>query len=732
MFNAGIVRTILFSCLLFSSVSCGIFVNDGPWDLDLVFGVKGPGLASGDVYVLWPGQSAYDSSKQVNVWALDPSVYKCEKLLSSKARPVDSVFASLSIMLPPSGSRVLKNVPQVETMFYVEALDKNGALLYRACGTELARKKSNIVLQVVCTCNPGEDGYCGPRAEGPEGEQNCSNNIDDDCDGKTDAEDSNCSPCTKNTDCDDGNTCTNDVCQAGSCVFNPVDDGTHCDDGLYCNGSDSCADGTCSVHDGTNPCPGPDGDADCSESCNEASHACDGADPDSSPCDDEQDCTSDDMCHGGVCEGEPGNEGLRYPGTCDNGFDDDCDEKTDVADSDCEGCIGNGTFGSPVEYSSSYRVTFGTPADLDNDGLVNDMAIVFDSDSGPSAFLPLHFSTGSFIGLDFLHDGLGIYVSGIVADDFSKDGKTDVAVCGSNIDQTAHSITVFYQNDAKNISFGKIEYSFDKQINKMAVGDFNGDSYPDLAVTFRSSSDEKNIGILLNKSGFYSIDFTLEDVCSTPVNVLKVADVNSDGHEDILVGCGNQNTGTFRVMLGDPENPGKFTPGAQCNVGKHLMGISLADFISDGIEDVALIGEQENKVYILKGLSDGTFDCFNPLDTSLQGYPSSMDVGFFNEDGIWDLVVALEYTDFDLSQEDKRLEVLLGDGQGNVGDGTFTQDHVLLTLPEVGNSSQLSRPVWVYARDFNGDNMTDIVTGTASTVKIKNAMLLFLGQGDCQ
>ena len=51
--------------------------------------------------------------------------------------------------------------------------------------------------------------------------------------------------CTINEDCDDLNSCTYDLCSAGSCV-NPVMVSSPCDDGIECTGNDVCAfDGSC-------------------------------------------------------------------------------------------------------------------------------------------------------------------------------------------------------------------------------------------------------------------------------------------------------------------------------------------------------------------------------------------------------------------------------------------------------------------------------------------------------
>jgi hypothetical protein len=56
-----------------------------------------------------------------------------------------------------------------------------------------------------------------PGREGPGGGPTCANNVDDDCDGKTDLEDPSCSGCIENNECDDYNPCTRDECVFGEC-----------------------------------------------------------------------------------------------------------------------------------------------------------------------------------------------------------------------------------------------------------------------------------------------------------------------------------------------------------------------------------------------------------------------------------------------------------------------------------------------------------------------------------
>src|SRR5205085_11298943 len=111
------------------------------------------------------------------------------------------------------------------------------------------------------------------------------------------------------TNCDDGDRCTNDSCDAatGACVNTPVSD--------YCN-CNPCGTG----------CPPPPPPCNCSDPCGPKCPAC----ACSSACDDDNKCT-DDICDSaaGTCTNPAKN--------CDDGLwctDDTCDSAT--------GCIHTG------------------------------------------------------------------------------------------------------------------------------------------------------------------------------------------------------------------------------------------------------------------------------------------------------------------------------------------------------------------------------------------------------
>ena len=125
------------------------------------------------------------------------------------------------------------------------------------------------------------------------------NGVDDDCDGEVD-----------DVSCDDGNDCTEDLCDPDAgCVNEPLS-GTECTDLDVCTQADHCDEGVCVgaeiVCDDGDGCT--DDYCDPAEGClTVANHE---------PCDDEDPCTVSDTCSDGDCVG--------FPVSCECTSDDDC------------------------------------------------------------------------------------------------------------------------------------------------------------------------------------------------------------------------------------------------------------------------------------------------------------------------------------------------------------------------------------------------------------------------
>lgn len=147
-------------------------------------------------------------------------------------------------------------------------------------------------------------------------------------------------------ECDDGNLISGDGC-ADSCEIEPcygcsgepstcftLPDASDCDDGLFCNGSDTCSAGTCTIHIG-DPCPGG---AECNNVCNEATNSCTVSA--GTPCTDDGNGCTDDQCDGaGMCV-HPDNFASCDDGLFCNGGD------------YCSGGSCQGHFGDPCIFTS--------------------------------------------------------------------------------------------------------------------------------------------------------------------------------------------------------------------------------------------------------------------------------------------------------------------------------------------------------------------------------------------
>ncbi|RME37020.1 MAG: hypothetical protein D6788_10395 [Planctomycetota bacterium] len=107
--------------------------------------------------------------------------------------------------------------------------------------------------------------------------------------------------CAVDADCDDGNICTVDSCDAGTCVSVPAP--AACDDGDPCTLNDACVNGACVGF--PRDCSSLD-DACHTGVCNPTTGVCEAVVAnEGGPCDDGDLCTTGDICNAGLCVGTP-------------------------------------------------------------------------------------------------------------------------------------------------------------------------------------------------------------------------------------------------------------------------------------------------------------------------------------------------------------------------------------------------------------------------------------------
>jgi FG-GAP-like repeat/FG-GAP repeat len=239
---------------------------------------------------------------------------------------------------------------------------------------------------------------------------------------------------------------------------------------------------------------------------------------------------------------------------------------------------------------------------------------------------PTDFSAGSDIGTD-------VYDIGVA--DFNRDGDVDLAVptFGPNV-----SVLL----GGPGGSFGApITVPVDEgfRTSSLAVGDFNADGDPDLAVTSLSSSEDlpRNVAVLFGQTGAAFSTPTTLAAGDFPIDV-AVGDFNRDGDPDLAVANDTSlSSGGISIFVGGPS--GGFA-GPTSLSGGGLNSVVVGDFNADGDQDLAATLDLAVSVFL--GDAGATFGTptTTPVLSVEEGFltPASA-VGDFNGDGDPDLVV---------------------------------------------------------------------------------------------
>jgi hypothetical protein len=271
--------------------------------------------------------------------------------------------------------------------------------------------------------------------------------------------------------------------------------------------------------------------------------------------------------------------------------------------------------------------------------------------------------------------------------DFNGDGKLDLVVVG-----VQSKTTICW------VLLGNGDGTFRKQaVNtgnnssySVAVGDFNGDGKPDLALV--SGAPAASAGILLgNGDGTFQppISYPMPGVVGLDCCLLAVGDFNGDGHLDLVV-ANNQSDG-FAILLG--KGDGTFQPPVtHTTPGYYDIAVVAADFNGDGKLDLAISDERTSNILVLLGEGDGTFQA--PLVNPVPGLAGPLAVADLNGDHIPDFVVSPG------EGQETAFSTLIGNG-----DGTF-QSPVAHAVGAFAGT--------VSVADLNGDGIPDVVLGADS------------------
>jgi hypothetical protein len=353
-------------------------------------------------------------------------------------------------------------------------------------------------------------------------------------------------------------------------------------------------------------------------------------------------------------------------------------------------------------------------------GLFFSVATIFLSSPAPAFAQSVSFSEapGSPVGV-------GNAPATVVAYDFNGDGKMDLAVANTN----DNNVTILLGNGDGTFNsagtFGTTPFGIGQNQTPIAiaVGDFNDDGIPDLAVTTVPTGflNAGSVGGLLNSSpgGGVSIllgkgdgTFTGGGPFNNPNNFgtngnlpIGIAvgrfDTANKNDQNLDLAITHLNSGNVSIMIGDGKGNFSLASASPFSVGTNPAGVAVGDFNGDGKSDLAVANADDGTVSILLGNGDGTFSANATIAVGVR--PVAVAIADFNGDGNMDIAVANYSSD--------TVSVLLGNGLGS-----FT----------VSTLSAGRHPFAIAVGDFNQDGHPDLIVANRSG----NLVSVMLGNGD--
>ncbi|HLJ45719.1 MAG TPA: FG-GAP-like repeat-containing protein, partial [Bryobacteraceae bacterium] len=325
--------------------------------------------------------------------------------------------------------------------------------------------------------------------------------------------------------------------------------------------------------------------------------------------------------------------------------------------------------------------------------------------------------------------GSGVSASGVAAADVNGDGKPDIVVgdaSGSGVYVLLGKGDGTFQTPVKYSTGGG-------DVNSVAIADFNGDGKPDIAFCgfVNLLPPVGAAGILFgNGDGSFQAVTSLSGFGSTPA-VLAVGDFNHDGKPDLaIVDQGYQSQpGGVNVYLN--KGNGTFQTPVGYTAGQYPVFMASSDVSGDGIPDLIVSAKDPNyntnfqwDVAVLLAKGDGTFKAPSYLATQIN--PNAIAIGDLNGDGKPDLAIGH-------CCAGSSITYMLGNGDGTFQAEAAVGTQVAVTSLAAANLGGKGPADLIAGSGFRGGyvsyflNLGDL--GTAITVQTSPSGLQFSVDG---
>ena len=361
--------------------------------------------------------------------------------------------------------------------------------------------------------------------------------------------------------------------------------------------------------------------------------------------------------------------------------------------------LGNGTFAPKIKYSiatDSYP-QYVITGDINSD---NHMDIVSVNSKSNTISVIHGNGNGIFADQTMYSTGDNSHPYAVAISDFNNDQRVDFVIANEGTDSIGILLGYNYRSFQSSITY---LYENTRAPNDVSVHDFNHDNHLDMVIVYR---DSFNLAVLLgNGNGSFGAMTSYSTGYYSFPSKLAVNDFNGDTQLDIAVA--NYGSDSVGVFLG--YGNGSFTNMITYSTGAGSTPISIdvGDFNNDGLFDIVTANNGNYKLGILLGYGNGSFAAVILYSTGDHSFPHGVAVGDFNNDGQLDISVA--------NYGPSTATIFLGHGNG-----TF----------EIQASYSVGDQSWPWAiavADFNSDNLSDIAVANYNNNNI--GILLGTGNG---
>ena len=244
---------------------------------------------------------------------------------------------------------------------------------------------------------------------------------------------------------------------------------------------------------------------------------------------------------------------------------------------------GDGTFENKVDFGVGNSPNAIAIADFNGDGKADLAVSNYDNNN-----ISILLGNGNGTFAPRVNYATGRIPQALVVGDFNGDHKVDFAVTSG---QT--NMVCIHLGRGDGTFAAKVDYPVATDPMALAVGDFNGDGILDLA-TANSSSNSVSL-LEGNGNGTFAprVDYPMGDGSSP--NSLAVGDFNGDGFADLAVTNRNWNGVGLLQGVGN----GTFVRGIDIAVGSNPYDIAFGDFNGDGLADMVTANDASNDATIL-------------------------------------------------------------------------------------------------------------------------------------